>query len=285
MPLTTQPAGDYCFLPGIAPYSCGVVSRPGFEIVHVTFQQPVPYRRAFARIEEFLAAQQRPQAALCGIELRSPRPYSFSGFADFNAAYAKTLEGWGLLVDGVNPVARTNVAPVLDPPSEPALYGFSVTVNEKTSLALLLSWPRSMIEHDLEGGSMPRKVSDERKRFWRDLVERQPTSGLNIARFCADAGVSQNAFYVWKKRLLTTTQQDRAAIPRRKHRRKKVVAKSLVPVRVIPDVSHQQPIAKAIEIAWPNGIALRVAPGCDTQTLREVFDMLTSAMNGEIVSC
>ena len=132
---------------------------------------------------------------------------------------------------------------------------------------------------------MPRKVSDERTRFWRDLVERQPTSGLNIARFCADACVSQNAFYVWKKRLLTTTPQDRAAMPRRKHRRKKAVVKSLVPVRVISDLSHQPPTAKAIEIAWPNGIALRVAPGCDSKTLREVFGLLSSAMNGEIVSC
>jgi transposase-like protein len=69
-----------------------------------------------------------------------------------------------------------------------------------------------MIEHDL-GGAMPRKVSDERKRFWRDLLERQPTSGLNIARFCADAGVSQNAFYVWKKRLLTTAQQEPRQAP------------------------------------------------------------------------
>ena len=132
---------------------------------------------------------------------------------------------------------------------------------------------------------MPKKVSDERKRFWRDLIERQPTSGLNIARFCAAAGVSQNAFYVWKKRLLTTTKQDRAAMPRRKHRLKKAVAKSLVPVRVIPDVSHQPPTAKAIEIAWPNVIALRVAPGCDCQTLREAFGLLASAMKGGIASC
>jgi len=132
---------------------------------------------------------------------------------------------------------------------------------------------------------MPRKVSDERKRFWRDLVERQPTSGLNIARFCADAGVSQNAFYVWKKRLLTTAVERQTTMPRRKHRRKKTVTKSLIPVRVIPDVSHQPPTAKAIEIAWPNGIALRVAPGCDCQTLREVFGLLSSAMKGEITSC
>jgi hypothetical protein len=132
---------------------------------------------------------------------------------------------------------------------------------------------------------MPRRTTDERRQFWRDLIQRQRTSGLNIARFCADAGVSQNSFYVWKKRLLTITQQDRAAMPRRKHRRKKAVAKSLVPVRVIPDVSHQPPTAKAIEIAWPNGIALRVAPGCDSKTLREVFALLNSAMISEMPSC
>ena len=74
-------------------------------------------------------------------------------------------------------------------------------------------------------------------------------------------------------------------MPRRKHRRKKAVAKSLVPVRVIPDVSHQPPTAKAIEIAWPNGIVLRIQTDCVSKTVREVFGLLTSAMKGEIVSC
>src|SRR4029453_380289 len=101
---------------------------------------------------------------------------------------------------------------------------------------------------------MPRTVTDDRKRFWRDLIERQPASGLNIARFCAEAGVSQNAFYVWKKRLLAAGREQQVTKPRRKHRRKKAAAKSLVPVRVIPDVSHRPPTDLAIEIAWPNGV-------------------------------
>ena len=63
------------------------------------------------------------------------------------------------------------------------------------------------------------------------------------------------------------------------------MAKSLAPVRVIPDVEIQPPTAKAIEIAWPNGIVLRIAAGCDSQTLCEVFSLLTSVMNGETVSC
>ena len=125
MPLTDHPLGDYRFLPGIAPYSCGVVSAPGSEIVHVTLHRPIAYRRGFDVIERHLASEGRPRAALCGIELRSPCPFSFGGFAEFNAGYARILEGWGLFVDGVNPVARTNVAPEVDPPGEPVLYGFS----------------------------------------------------------------------------------------------------------------------------------------------------------------
>jgi hypothetical protein len=125
MTLIDHRAGNYRFLPGIAPYSCGVVSSPGFEIVHVTLHRPTPYLRGFDRIERHLTEAGRPRASLCGVELRSPRPFSFPGFAEFNATYAKILEGWGIFVDGVNPVARTNVAPEINPPSEPVLYGFS----------------------------------------------------------------------------------------------------------------------------------------------------------------
>src|SRR5262249_41314280 len=127
MALIDHPTGNYRFLPGIAPYSCGVVSAPGYEIAHVVFSPPVPYEKGFDHIGHHLAGAGRPRTALCAIELRSPRPFDFDGFAAFNAAYSQLLEGWGLFVHGVNPVARTNVAPVVDPPVEPVLYGFSFT--------------------------------------------------------------------------------------------------------------------------------------------------------------
>ena len=135
MPLMDHPAGNYRFLPGIAPYSCGVVSAAGFEIVHVTLEQPVPYRAGFERIDRYLAAAGRPRAALCAIELRSPRPFTFQGFADFNSEYAEILKSWGVFVDSANPIARTNVAPVVRPPVEPALYGFSFTRPADSALA------------------------------------------------------------------------------------------------------------------------------------------------------
>jgi hypothetical protein len=125
--LTDHPHGNYRFLPGIAPYSCGVVSSPGYEIVYVTYQNPPPFRQGFERIAEFLKSTGRSKVALCGISLRSPRPYNFGGFAAFNAEYADILKSWGVFVNGMNPIARTNVAPVVNPPDEPVLYGFSFT--------------------------------------------------------------------------------------------------------------------------------------------------------------
>lgn len=70
----------------------------------------------------------RPKTALCACELRSPRPFSFAGFGDFNRGYVAVLEQWGLFRDGRNAVARSNVAPEIDPPAEPSFYAFSYTV-------------------------------------------------------------------------------------------------------------------------------------------------------------
>jgi hypothetical protein len=69
----------------------------------------------------------RSKTALCGIELRSPAPFTFDGFAAFNEGYRKLLAEWDILVGDDNPIPRTNVAPVAAAPSEPSLYAFSYT--------------------------------------------------------------------------------------------------------------------------------------------------------------
>jgi hypothetical protein len=122
------PNGGYRFLPGISAFSSGVVAAPGWEIVHATLGSPVPWREGFARIERHLREQGRPRAALCGIELRSPVPFTFEGFAGFNDGYRALLDEWGLLVNGDNPIPRTNVAPVTAAPTEPVLYAFDYTI-------------------------------------------------------------------------------------------------------------------------------------------------------------
>jgi hypothetical protein len=128
MSLRDVPAGNFRFLPGIAPFSSGVVATPGYQVVHATLRAPVPWRTGFALIDRHLLEVKRPRASLCAIELRSPAPFSFDGFDTFNAGYRGLLTEWGLLVDGENPIARTNVAPLVGAPTEPSLYAFSYTV-------------------------------------------------------------------------------------------------------------------------------------------------------------
>ena len=118
------PGGGYRFLPGIAPFSSGAAAAPGHQVVHATLRAAVPWREGFELIDRHLRAEGRPRAALCAIELRSPAPFSFSGFDGFNAGYQVLLAEWKLLVGGDNPIARTNVAPVVGAPAEPSLYGF-----------------------------------------------------------------------------------------------------------------------------------------------------------------
>jgi hypothetical protein len=120
--------GGYRFIPGVAPYSAGVAALSGFEIERVRFDAPLPLDEGFRRIKAQLGALHRPLASFCACELRSPRPFSEAGFAEFNRSYVAVLERWGIVRGGQNPVARSNVCPDLDPPALPSLYAFCYTV-------------------------------------------------------------------------------------------------------------------------------------------------------------
>ena len=126
--LLPNPAGGYQFLRGIGPYSAGVVADPEHAIEHVRLSRAIPLRSGFDLVDGHLRALGRPRGALCAMALRSPAPFTFPGFDAFNAGYVEILKSWNLLLDGVNPIARTNVAPELDPPGEPSLYSFAYTV-------------------------------------------------------------------------------------------------------------------------------------------------------------
>jgi hypothetical protein len=144
--------GGYAFLKGGFPYSQGVKALPGYTIERVRFAQPVPVAPGFAAIEAHLSALGRSRTALCAAELRSPAPLSMSGFKNFNESYVEVLKRWNLFHDGLNPVARSNVAPQIAPPFEPSFYAFCYTVSAKnagTSFVVAGSgeWP--------EGGKFP----------------------------------------------------------------------------------------------------------------------------------
>jgi hypothetical protein len=120
--------GGYRFLPSVFQFSAGVTALSGHAVERVQFRSPVPLRQGFERIERLITEAGRPLMSFCACELRSPAPFSEQGFRAFNEVYVVTLQKWGLFDGKVNPVARSNVCPQIDPPPEPSFHAFSFTV-------------------------------------------------------------------------------------------------------------------------------------------------------------
>jgi transposase-like protein len=103
----------------------------------------------------------------------------------------------------------------------------------------------------------PGRTRDERKeRQWRRWIAQCQTSGLSVSAFCARHGLSPANFYAWRR-----TLERRAAAPA-----------AFVPVHVVADIPPA-PVS-ALELMLADGRSVRVAPGFDAVTLRQLLAVL-----------
>jgi hypothetical protein len=121
------PAGNYRFIPAVFQYSSGAAADSGFEIERVRFDRLLPLAEGFAQVAKYIQGSGQPLTSFCACELRSPAAFTEDGFRTFNQHYVKTLAEWGLFDGSINPVARSNVCPEIDPPAEPSFHAFSFT--------------------------------------------------------------------------------------------------------------------------------------------------------------
>lgn len=129
MELLDNGQGNYRFVKGIRPYSCGVIADPGYEVIHIKFKNPMPlFGDVLDRINNYLNDKQRPVQALCAMELRIPAPLSFDGFKALNERYRTLISNYDLLLGDLNPLARTNISLRNFAFSEPMIYAFSYTM-------------------------------------------------------------------------------------------------------------------------------------------------------------
>ena len=175
------PNGGYRFMPGVSQYSCGVGALSGFSLTRVRFSRVVPLREGFTKAAEIIKAEGRPLAAFAACELRSPAPFTEQGFKDFNEIYIKTLVEWSVMTDRVNPVARSNVCPKIDPPSEPGFHAFSfTTVAPNAPASFVIAGSGESVEgkanyrdHIVRFGDTSRAAMLEKAKFVLDEMERR----------------------------------------------------------------------------------------------------------------
>ncbi|MGD9617364.1 MAG: hypothetical protein AB7H90_19515 [Alphaproteobacteria bacterium] len=127
-PVQSFAPGGYRFITHAFQYSGGVAAEPGFRIERARFANPPPLAEGFDAIEAHLNRLGRPPTAFCACELRSAAQFTEAGFVAFNRHYVQRLEKWGIFRDDINPVARSNVCPEIDPPAAPVFYAFCYTV-------------------------------------------------------------------------------------------------------------------------------------------------------------
>ena len=126
MAATIETAGGYRYIPHAFQYSGGVEALQGYRIERVELARPLPLAAGFAWIENYLGKLGAPLTGFCACELRSPAQFTNQGFIDFNRHYTQTLMRWGVMKNAEdNPVARSNVIPLLHKPTEPSFYAFS----------------------------------------------------------------------------------------------------------------------------------------------------------------
>ncbi len=124
--IVALPSAGYAFIKGQShPFSGGVACLKGFALTRVRFRKPPPLAEGLARAAALIKAQGRPLAALAACELRSPAQMSVADFAAFNRIYVEQLRANGFPCEPPFPMARSNVAPVLDPPATNTLFAFT----------------------------------------------------------------------------------------------------------------------------------------------------------------
>ena len=143
-PTKEMSEGGYLYVPGVFQYSCGVAALPGNKIERVRFSEPVPMEEGFRRVAEVIQAAGQPLKSFCACELRSPAPFDDAEFKSFNKTYVGTLKDWGLFEQGDNPVARSNVCPELNGPTEPSFHSFAFA-RQSSSQTSKMSERRSFI--------------------------------------------------------------------------------------------------------------------------------------------
>ena len=120
------------------------------------------------------------------------------------------------------------------------------------------------------------KQSEEKRVYWRSVLERQRASGLSVRQFCRDERVSEASFHSWKSKFARGDRRANASSEgsgRKRLARKQVGRQSekaavFIPLRVSPTTSD------LLEVVHPRGYVVRVPAVFDEGALGQVFDVL-----------
>ncbi len=106
------------------------------------------------------------------------------------------------------------------------------------------------------------------EKYWRSALRRRERSGLTVAAFCEQEGLTASAYYFWQRKMKAGNRKSQPAGEVLVSKDPPVAGEqTLAAVRVIADV----PSTAEVEIVADNGYVVRVGPEATTEHLRRVL--------------
>lgn len=103
-------------------------------------------------------------------------------------------------------------------------------------------------------GSSTGKTAEERTAYWRGRIAEQERSGVPVQQFCKEKGITEQSFYMWRKRL-----------------RKQEPARFAL---VEPEPAQQHAPKTGLELILVSGERLRIGVDVNPSLLRRVLEAL-----------
>ena len=100
----------------------------------------------------------------------------------------------------------------------------------------------------------------DRQQFWQRVMEARRESGLSVAAFCRQEGLSEGAYYYWHRKLAGGVSQPGEKSP---------------PAFLEVVMPGGNPAA--LELVLSSGHTLRISPGADPTLLRQVLSAVKEA--------
>lgn len=125
-------------------------------------------------------------------------------------------------------------------------------------------------------GKQDSKQPSVKERYWRDVVQLWQRSGQTVRVFCVEHHLSEPSFYAWRRLIASRDRTARGDI--------REPLPAFVPVRVTPSaprlttapprLTTPLPTTGSVELVIGAGRVLRVNPGFDPNTLRQLLTIL-----------
>lgn len=107
-----------------------------------------------------------------------------------------------------------------------------------------------------------KESANDQQQFWQMVMDTFKSSGLSVRSFCKQEGLSEPAFYSWRRKLSDSNS-------------KQSVQEEIKPSAFL-EVSIPQN-SSILELLLSSGNTLRIHPGTDTKTLSDVLSVLREA--------